>query len=146
MLAIYHFLISLILGIIAFWIDRVSLINVLFFVFGATTPDIDHLFSYWYYQKEITFSYKKIKKWCFEVGYRMEHFFIFHTFWVLLVLWVLHYTYQLSSVIFYGVLLHYLLDIFYDMWHFFFKKNYRPYRRWILPFSWLKRLGLEKYL
>lgn len=142
----YHLLISLIFGIIAFSINLISFTDAFVFVISATILDIDHLFSYWYYQNEITLSYTKIKKWCFGIGYKMEHFFILHTFWSLLLLWILKFKYPLAIIVFYGVLLHYMLDMFYDMWHFFFKKNYRPYRRWIAPLGLLKRLKLEKYL
>lgn len=147
MLVIHHFLITLILGIIALVSGYLNFLELCVFVIGGIFVDIDHIPAYWFYNKEITFSYKKVKKWCFEIGYKMEHFYILHTFWFLLFLFLTRDQNKYMMLIFLAVFLHYSLDIIYDMyWHYILKKNKRPYRRWIAPVSWLKTVKLEKYL
>lgn len=145
MFVVHHILITIVVWIFGIFFFDFSITQFLLFLLGGVFLDADHIFSYWYYRKEYSLNYKKIKNWCIEVGYRMDHFFIFHSVWFLLVLWFLQQEYDVLTMLFYGVVLHVILDIFVDFyWCVFLKKNLRPYRRWIAPKSWLEKLGLDK--
>jgi hypothetical protein len=138
MLVLHHFLITSAVGIFGMLFFDYSPYNLLLFVFGGVFIDIDHIFSYWYYTKDISYNYEKIKKWCMEIGPAMEHFFLFHTIWFVLFLWIIQTFISFLSFLLYGVMLHVLLDIGVDVvWYFILKKNKKPYRRWFLPKSWL---------
>lgn len=147
MLIIHHLLITAIIGLFAFFSGYLSFIEFSIFVLGGIFVDIDHIPSYWYYKKEYSLNYNNIKNWCFSIGYRMEHFYPFHTIWFVLILFLLRQIHPAMLFLFLGVLLHVFLDIIWDMyWYFILKKNARPYRRWFAPISWLRKGGMEKVL
>lgn len=147
MLVLQHIFITTAIGVVAFFMKEITFLELGVFSIGGIVIDMDHILSYWYYKKEYTLSYTKVKNWCFSIGYRMEHFYLLHTFWFLLLLFLLRQQHRYLMLIFFGVLIHMLLDVLYDLyWYYILKKNLRPYRRWVAPVSWLKKIRLEKYL
>ncbi len=147
MLVHQHILISSAVGILGYFFFDISFIEFNLFIVGGTFMDIDHIFSYWYYQRKFSVKYAQIKQWCIEVGYLMNHFFLFHSIWFLVLLFFLQYKHSFLTPLFYGMVLHIVLDVLVDFyWYYFLKKNLRPYRRWVAPKSWLKKIGLEKIL
>jgi hypothetical protein len=132
MLIKQHIIITSVLGAILFIVHFFSFYEALLFLIGGLIIDLDHIPSYWYYTHDFSLSYKKIKRWCMDIGYLMEHYFVFHTVWfVLFVLFLVQYLPLLISF-FYGLILHVSLDIYCDLyWYYVMKKNKRPYRRWI---------------
>lgn len=147
MLIIHHIIITGIIGFIFFFTGGMTLSEVFLFIIAGIFIDVDHIPSYWYYTRDFSLNYEKIKNWCFQIGYLMEHFFLLHTIWFVIILFYFRNVSPYTRILFWGVLLHVSLDIFYDLyWHYILKKNKRPYRRWIAPVSWLKTVKLEKYL
>lgn len=147
MFVAHHILITAIIGFFGVFFFHFSLLDFFIFVIGGFFMDVDHIFSYWYYKQDFSLNYNKIKQWCMEIGYLMNHFFLFHSFWFVVVLWWLQKSYPSLTLLFYGVLLHASLDIVVDMyWYYILKKNMRPYRRWFAPKALLEKIGLEKIL
>lgn len=147
MLIKQHILITVIAGTIMTVLNYFSFYEFLLFFVGGVIIDVDHIFSYWFYTKYFSLSYKEIKEWCIGIGHLMEHYFLFHTIWFLLFVILLAHYFPLFISFLYGVILHILLDIYCDMyWYYVMKKNVRPYRRWIAPLSFLKRIKCDKFL
>lgn len=147
MLILHHFIITGLMGIMFFFKGSLTFSELLLFIVSGMFIDIDHVPSYWYYTRDFTFNYQKIKNWCFQMGYLMEHFYLLHNIWFVIILFYFRNVSHYAKILFFGVLLHISLDILYDLyWHFVKKSNLRPYRRWILPVSLLKKVKLNKYL
>jgi len=147
MLIAHHVFVMIMLGTLAVVFNKLSMIQAIILFLSGVVIDVDHLFSYWYYQRDFTFSYKKIKAWCFRIGYKMQHFFMFHNVWFFLTIFLILRGTTYHKIVITGLLIHYILDIIYDAyWYFILKKNLRPYRRWIMPFNILKKFNLERYL
>lgn len=146
MLIAHHTIVMLALGTIAFLLNKLNAIQTIIFFIAGVIIDIDHILAYWYYERDFTLRYKKIKAWCFKVGYRMEHFFVFHNLWFLIAVFLLLEGKIYRNTVIIGLLIHYILDIIYDAyWYFILKQNVRPYRRWIAPVLVLKKLRAVKY-
>ena len=142
-----HIIITSIFGFVLFFLEFFSFHGFILFLIGGIIIDIDHIPSYWYYTKDFSWRYTKIKQWCIDMGYLMEHYFPFHTVWFLLLVLLMVYFFPEAIPFFYGLTLHFILDIYCDLyWFYVMKKNVRPYRRWIAPLSLLKRIGYDKFL
>lgn len=131
MLVLHHVLITVFFGFILVLNGFFSAGEYVIFVIGGLFIDVDHIFSYWYYKKEFSLDYQKIKQWCFEIGPSMEYFFPLHTIWFFILLLLLTKVQLLFIILLYGVLLHAFLDILVDIiWYYPLKKNKKPWRRW----------------
>lgn len=147
MQVIHHVLISSVVGFFVFFMEKISFFNMLIFIFGGIIIDADHFLFYWYHNKKVIFNYSIVKRWCFQVGYKFDQFYLFHTLWFFLFLFFLKGLYPVIWFLFLGVSLHYFLDILADIyWCYYLKKIERPYRRWVAPGDLLKKVHLEKYL
>ena len=147
MLIIHHIIITSSITFLFFLNGWWGIDEAFIFFVGGLFVDVDHMWSYWYYQKRFCIQYNTIKNWCLRIGSHMEHFFILHTVWFALALYFLIPVHSYTVFLLRGVLLHYVLDIIHDAyWYFVLKKNIRPYRRWVAPISFLKKCGLERYL
>ena len=147
MLIKQHVIITSIVGGLMFILNYFSFYEFMLFFIGGIIIDMDHILSYWYYTKDFSLSYTKIKHWCIDIGYLMEHYFPFHTIWFLLLVLLIVHFFPKAIPFFYGLTLHFILDIYCDLyWFYVMKKNVRPYRRWIAPRSVLKKMSCEKHL
>lgn len=142
-----HIIITSVLGVILFILNYFSFYEFLLFFMGGVIIDIDHILSYWYYTKDFSLSYTKIKQWCIDIGYLMEHYFPLHSLWFILFVVLIVHFFPAAMPFLYGLIVHVTLDIYCDIyWYSVMKKNVRPYRRWIAPLSFLKKIGCDKHL
>ena len=143
MQVIVHFLASLIFAFIGFLFFGFNYVESFVFVAAGFLIDIDHYWSYWYYTGDYILSYKKIRRWCYSVGPKMDYYFLFHNiFFLIVVIWTGE-IYPIFRVVKYALIIHFSMDILWDICWYINGKNVRAYRRWILPESILKKLNLD---
>ncbi len=129
MLIIQHTIISLLTSIALFYSDLNSAI--LFFL-SAVLIDGDHVLSYWYYTKKFSaINYAVIKHWCLTRGAKMNIYLLCHNVWFFGLLFLAALKISFLMPVFFGVCLHYFLDIIWDVHLFNLGKVGRQHRRWL---------------
>src|SRR3989344_7249150 len=129
MLVQQHFILGLILSVLLFYRDFFSGI---IFLACSVCIDIDNAFSYWYYTKHFTYSYKKIKHWCLSNGNRLNIFLLFHNIWFIGIIFLLSLNFSIFYIALFGFCFHYFCDIIWDYYRYsVLHIAKKPYRRWL---------------
>ena len=129
MLIKQHAIIAFFVGLALFY---GSLLSAVIFFLSAVLIDGDHILTYWYYTRRFSvISYKTIKHWCLTRGVRMDLYIPLHNVWFFGLLIFLAIKNNFLMPVFFGVSLHFFLDIIWDAHLFFAVKAKKPYRRWL---------------
>ncbi|MFA5856711.1 MAG: hypothetical protein WC867_05105 [Candidatus Pacearchaeota archaeon] len=119
MLPIFHFISGLILAILVYYGFEITIFQAFLIFFGAFFIDADHYFWYVYEKKDLSFKkarnyfmnsyFNRLKK--PKVMVHEKRTMFFHTFEFLLFTLILSYFWKGFLFIWFGMILHSLLDI-----------------------------------